>query len=82
MTANRKLIVPKPGIRVPDPERRDYLPPGGREIDLHGPYLQHWGRRIADGDVTVSDVQGESSGKKSSNPAAPSRQNQPAQQAQ
>lgn len=58
---NKKLLTPRPGLRVADPERLDFLPEGGRVIDLNGAYLQHWARRIADGDVTVGDIQGEQS---------------------
>jgi hypothetical protein len=50
---NKQLVVPKAGYKINDPERHDFLPPGGREIDLDGAYLQHWARRIADGDVTI-----------------------------
>jgi hypothetical protein len=40
-------IKPAAGRQVPDPDRGGYLPPEGREVEMH----QYWHRRINDGDV-------------------------------
>jgi len=53
------LVVPKDGLSVPDPARHDFLPPEGREIDLGGEHLQHWARRIDEGDVSIKEVTAE-----------------------
>lgn len=47
------LLKPCGGRRVSDPARGDYLPENGREVDLNGDHLQHWARRLADGDVEI-----------------------------
>ncbi|UPG86854.1 DUF2635 domain-containing protein [Luteibacter aegosomatis] len=41
-------VYPKPGMRVRDPVKRDYLPDDGRDVDDADLY---WLRRLADGDV-------------------------------
>jgi hypothetical protein len=43
------FVIPKPGYSIPDPDLRDYLPPGGREV----PESSFWHRCINDGDVSV-----------------------------
>ena len=42
-------VTPREGYLVHDPDRRDYLPPEGREV----PESDYWRRRERDGDVTV-----------------------------
>jgi len=44
------FLKPAPGRLVPDPERRDTLPPEGRTVASS----QYWQRRIADGDVVIA----------------------------
>ena len=44
------FVQPEPGLRIPDPDLRDYLPVEGREV-VDSPY---WRRRIADQDVIVT----------------------------
>ena len=43
-------VFPKPGIRVRDPVKRDFLPETGRNVSDGDPY---WERRKQDGDVTT-----------------------------
>ncbi len=40
-------VKPKKGLIVPDPDRRDELPPEGREVQDS----VYWRRRLNDGDV-------------------------------
>jgi hypothetical protein len=40
-------IKPKPGIKVRDPDLRDFLPDAGRIV----PDTAYWRRRLRDGDV-------------------------------
>jgi len=47
---NRIFVVPQPGRTVPDPERGDILPEGGRSV----PKTQYWMRRVAEADVAIS----------------------------
>jgi hypothetical protein len=44
------FVKPAAGLSVPDPERRNHLPPEGDEV----PDNEYWRRRIIDGDVTVT----------------------------
>ena len=44
------FIKPAPGIRIRDPECRDFLPALGREVTD----TIHWARRLADGDVLIA----------------------------
>lgn len=43
------FVIPKPGVRVRDPETRAHLPAEGREV----PDTPYWLRRVKDGDVTI-----------------------------
>lgn len=43
------FVIPKAGLKVPDPERGDDLPETGREVSKN----QYWSRRLIDGDVTT-----------------------------
>lgn len=45
------FVKPKSGLKVRDPDRKDYLPAAGREV----PPSLYWTRRVRDGDVTKSD---------------------------
>lgn len=49
----RKLLQPRPGVRVLDPVKRTPLPPEGVEVELS----VYWLRRLADGDVTEGSGQ-------------------------
>lgn len=40
-------VIPAKGLQIPDPDRRDHLPPEGREV----PETAYWLRRIRDKDV-------------------------------
>ena len=42
------FVKPAPGLRIPDPQRLDYLPAEGRHIDASEPY---WQRLLRDSDV-------------------------------
>ncbi len=42
-------VTPRAGLRVVDPDLRDFLPAEGREV----PESEYWHRRDRDGDVTV-----------------------------
>lgn len=42
-------VTPRAGLRVVDPDLRDFLPEEGREV----PESEYWRRRERDGDVTV-----------------------------
>jgi len=42
------ILIPKPGLRVRDPQMGDALPADGREV-VDSTY---WRRRLRDGDVT------------------------------
>ena len=44
------FVIPTAGSSVPDPDRGDFLPAEGREVEEK----QYWYRRIADGDVIES----------------------------
>lgn len=46
---NQIYVVPAAGRTVPDPVRKDVLPPAGRHV-RKSPY---WARRVADGDVIL-----------------------------
>lgn len=49
----RKLVKPAhPDARIPDPDRRRYLPPEGQEVDWNA----HWAAMQVRGDVLVSDI--------------------------
>jgi uncharacterized protein DUF2635 len=41
-------VVPKPGLTIVDPDRKDVIPPEGREV----PDQPYWFRRLQDGDAT------------------------------
>ena len=43
-------VIPAPGLKVPDPDRRDHLPAEGREVPDTQDY---WHRRLRDGDVVL-----------------------------
>lgn len=47
------FVKPAPGLKIRDPELKDFLPDEGREV-AESPY---WSRRIRDNDVTVSSPQ-------------------------
>lgn len=48
----RKLVIPAlPTASIPDPDRGDVLPPGGRVVD----WTPHWARLAAREDVTVAE---------------------------
>lgn len=52
MIGARKLLVPKPGLKIRDPGARGKpLPAAGRVVVIDA----FWQRRIVDGDVEVSD---------------------------
>ncbi len=38
-------------MRIPDPDRRDFLPDEGREV----PQTDYWTRRLRDGDVVLGE---------------------------
>ena len=40
-------IQPEAGLNVYDPERKDFIPAGGRDVEPN----QYWLRRVVDGDV-------------------------------
>ncbi len=44
------FVRPREGLIVPDPDRHDTLPPGGRLVPLDA----FWKRRLNDGDVVLS----------------------------
>jgi hypothetical protein len=44
-------VYPAPGLLVSDPVKKDLLPESGREVDGND---QFWARRIAHGDVVVT----------------------------
>ena len=46
------FVIPTTGSSVPDPDRGDFLPDDGREVEEK----QYWYRRIADGDVIESVI--------------------------
>ena len=46
----KKKLVPREGLLVPDPVTGKSLPPEGAEREL----TTYWHRRIKDGDVTVA----------------------------
>jgi hypothetical protein len=57
-------IKPKPGLVIPDPERRDLLPPEGREVQASAadpgvPASGHWHRRLLDGDIEITEAPAE-----------------------
>lgn len=41
------FVKPALGLTIRDPDMRDYLPAGGREV----PNTDYWQRRVLDGDV-------------------------------
>ena len=43
-------VTPTPGLRIPDPDLRDYLPVEGREV----PDTPYWHRRVNDQDVALA----------------------------
>ncbi|MDA8230150.1 MAG: DUF2635 domain-containing protein [Magnetospirillum sp.] len=43
-------VKPAPGLKIRDPDLRDLLPEGGREV----PKTPYWIRRVRDGDVVVA----------------------------
>lgn len=45
------FVIPKSGLVVIDPVRRDQLPPEGRNVNDDHPY--YWDRHRQDGSVTV-----------------------------
>ena len=44
------FVIPTAGSSVPDPDRGDFLPAEGRDVDEK----QYWYRRLEDGDVIES----------------------------
>lgn len=52
----RKLVIPAlPTASIPDPDRGDVLPPGGRVVD----WTPHWALMALRGEVTVADPSAE-----------------------
>jgi hypothetical protein len=47
------FLIPKPGVKVRDPQTRLHLPPDGAEKSESS----YWLRRLRDGDVTVDEPQ-------------------------
>lgn len=47
------FVKPAAGLKIRDPDRRDFLPGEGREVPDTQPY---WHRRLRDGDVELSRV--------------------------
>lgn len=45
----RKFVAPKPGLKIPDIERRDHLPSNGREVN----WSAYWSRLEKEGSITV-----------------------------
>ena len=52
------FLKPKEGLIVMDPDRKDTLPPKGREVESS----VYWWRRLRDGDVDLSDKRKEEEG--------------------
>lgn len=46
------FVRPTPGLRVPDPILRDFLPAEGREVEPS----DYWARRQRDGDVLTDPL--------------------------
>jgi len=46
-------VYPKPGLKIFDPQLKDYLPMEGRAV----PPTPFWHRRLQDGDVTLEKPQ-------------------------
>ncbi|WP_043838838.1 DUF2635 domain-containing protein [Muricoccus aerilatus] len=44
------FVKPAKGLQIPDPELRDYLPPGGRKVTPS----EYWTRRLQDEDVSLA----------------------------
>lgn len=44
------FVIPKAGIRVRDPVKKDCVPEAGRDV---GAETSYWRRRLRDGDVTA-----------------------------
>lgn len=44
------FVVPAPGLTIPDPVLRDFLPAEGREVEPS----EYWSRRAAEGSVSVN----------------------------
>ena len=47
------FVIPKAGMHVRDPVKRDVLPDEGREV---GERTAYWRRRVADGDCTEKET--------------------------
>lgn len=47
MSANTVFVVPKAGYKIPDPDRKDFLPASGRLVE----HSLYWIRLLSDGDV-------------------------------
>lgn len=43
-------VKPAPGLRIPDPDLKDWLPEEGREV----PVTDYWQRRVRDNDVVIA----------------------------
>lgn len=59
-------IIPKKGLKIPDPEMQDMLPEQGRNV----PESLYWARRVRDGDVTKGTAPAQASTTIISNPPA------------
>lgn len=46
---NKIYVVPREGLKVPDPGSNDHLPAKGREV----PDSPYWRRRLRDKEITV-----------------------------
>lgn len=44
-------VIPAPGLTIIDPDRKDLIPPEGREV----PDQPYWYRRVADRDVSLGE---------------------------
>jgi hypothetical protein len=64
------FVKPKSGLKVRDPDRKDYLPTEGREV----PPSLYWTRRVRDGDVTNSTPQTQDTAPAASTPAQASKE--------
>lgn len=64
------FVKPKSGLKVRDPDRKDYLPEVGREV----PPSLYWTRRVRDKDVVVSSPGGSSASPPAPTPAPASKE--------
>lgn len=60
-------VIPAPGLSIRDPDRRDRLPIGGREV----PDTPYWRRRIGERSVFAGEIPAEA-------PAEPVQSEEPA----